>query len=336
MDQPKSSHAKKTDASDSASSCSETFKPFQNYMSITERQLIFLKCCMLRLQRIIRETMKKQQPLILISEPLWKVTMQADISSIKGMVTKMFQAFKGIYSSTPSARDTDELPPKLVKASTKVHPYPNTPLLVPYEIHGKMYQLTEEEIQARLNKVEKLEKAAKEARLSKSELIKVVHKEATKTGVDPKIKKAKELRKKRIDQYRWTITSRLKPETIIDIRVHPNSKPVIITVYRGNDQRNFDIHNPFKFGDFAVTELDKLGQIIQKKKNKMVGKLMTSLGKRYERLKKIPEELRVTLTLPAPGQVLSLTLGRKRKIQELECNRSLPEGILFVNNLVIE
>ncbi|GJV29427.1 hypothetical protein Tco_1385875 [Tanacetum coccineum] len=160
-----------------------------------------------------------------------------------------------------------------------------------------------------------------------------------------KIKKAKELRKKRIDQSRWTITSRLKPETITDIHIYQKSKRVIIIVYIGNDQRNFDIHNPFKFGDFRVIELDESGPIIQKKKNKMVGELMTSLGKRYERLKKIPKELRITPTLPTPRQVLSLTLGRKRKVQELEpktrilvleCNISLPEGIPFVNNLVIE
>ncbi|GKD45066.1 hypothetical protein Tco_1269711 [Tanacetum coccineum] len=91
---------------------------------------------------------------------------------------------------------------------------------------------------------------------------------------------------------------------------------VIIIVFRGNDQRNFDVFNPFKFGDFGVSELVELDPIIQKKKNKVVGVLMTSLGKR-----------------------------RKRKIQELEpetcipgleCNRSLSEGILFVNNLVIK
>ncbi|GKA75469.1 hypothetical protein Tco_0781847 [Tanacetum coccineum] len=32
----------------------------------------------------------------------------------------------------------DESPPKLIKASTKVHPDPDAPILVPYEIHGKM------------------------------------------------------------------------------------------------------------------------------------------------------------------------------------------------------
>ncbi|GJW28548.1 hypothetical protein Tco_0045423 [Tanacetum coccineum] len=86
---------------------------------------------------------------------------------------------------------------------------------------------------------------------------------------------------------------------------------------QGNDRRNFNVHSPFKFADFGVTESDELGPIIEKKKNKIVGELMISLGKRYERLKKIPEELRIQV----PG---------------LECNRSLPEGIPFVNNMVIE
>ncbi|GKF10562.1 hypothetical protein Tco_0048488, partial [Tanacetum coccineum] len=157
--------------------------------------------------------------------------------------------------------DADESPPKLVKALTKVCPNPDAPMLVPYEIHGKMYQLAEEQIQAQLYKEEKLEKAAREVRLSKPELIKVVHEEATKLGVDLKV----------------------------------------LSSEKG-----------------GVTELDKLGPIIQKKKNKVVGELMTSLGKRYARLKVIPEELGINPTLPAPRQVLSLTSGRKRKQQELE------------------
>ncbi|GJY85484.1 hypothetical protein Tco_0499510 [Tanacetum coccineum] len=99
--------------------------------------------------------------------------------------------------------------------------------------------------------------------------------------------------------------------------------------------------------NFGVTELDELGLIIQKKKNIIVKDLMTSLGKRYERLKKIPEELRIQSALPShvPEQAPSESSGRKRKHMELEpkikvpgleCNRSLPEGVPFVNNMVIE
>ncbi|GJV81619.1 hypothetical protein Tco_1517489 [Tanacetum coccineum] len=64
---------------------------------------------------------------------------------------------------------------------------PVTLVRVPYEIHGKLYHLTKEEIQAHLDKEEKIGQAAKEARLNKPELIKVVHEEAAKAGVDPKI-----------------------------------------------------------------------------------------------------------------------------------------------------
>ncbi|GJV35341.1 hypothetical protein Tco_1407818 [Tanacetum coccineum] len=145
----------------------------------------------------------------------------------------------------------------------------------------------------------------------------------------------------------WTTSSRLKLEPITDVKIYPNSKPAILIVYRANDRRNFQVHNPFKFVDFRVTELDELGLIIQKKKNKIVGELIISLVKRYERLRKIPKELGIQSALPppAPEQASSQLSGRKRtgmkleleiRIPTLECNMSLPEGIPFVNNMVIE
>nr|GEX46107.1 hypothetical protein [Tanacetum cinerariifolium] len=74
---------------------------------------------------------------------------------------------------------------------------------------------------------------------------------------------------------------------------------------------------------------------------------MTSLGKRYERLKNIPKELGIQSALPAPviEKDQSQSLGIKRKHMELEpeirvsglkCNKSLPKGVLFVNKMVIE
>ncbi|GJZ83432.1 hypothetical protein Tco_0648605, partial [Tanacetum coccineum] len=212
-----------------------------------------------------------------------------------------------------TARDTNESPPKLVKASTKVRADLDTPALIPFEINGKLYHLTNKEILAHYELEERKQKAAHEAKLlalSKLELIKIIHKEATKAGVDPKalsskkggqeflkiqdaeikvlnkehskkIQKAKELRKKMIDQYRWTTTNRRKSKTIIDIHIHPNTKPVAITVYKGNDKNNFDVHKPFR--------------------------------KRKHR--ELEPEVRI------PG---------------LKCNRSLPEGVPFINNLVIE
>ncbi|GJS75221.1 hypothetical protein Tco_0725102 [Tanacetum coccineum] len=60
---------------------------------------------------------------------------------------------------------------------------------------------------------------------------------------------------------------------------------------------------------------DELGPIIPKKKNKVVGELMTSLGKIKRNAQELEPETRI------PG---------------LECNRSLPKGVQFVNNQVIE
>ncbi|GJV28460.1 hypothetical protein Tco_1384908 [Tanacetum coccineum] len=125
-----------------------------------------------------------------------------------------------------------------------------------------------------------MKKAAEEAKLlamSKPEIIKVVHEEALKAGNDPKIlesakwgsgcqkihdaemkvlnrehspkvKKVMKLRKKRLDQYMWTTTSRIKPEPITDVKIHPNTKPAVIIVYKGTNRRNFfgAVHNPFR------------------------------------------------------------------------------------------
>ncbi|GJT33858.1 hypothetical protein Tco_0924277 [Tanacetum coccineum] len=78
---------------------------------------------------------------------------------------------------------------QLVKASTKVCPDPDTPVLIPFEINGKLYHLTNEQIQAHMEMEERKEKADQEARLlvlNKSELIKVIHEVAIEVGVDPK------------------------------------------------------------------------------------------------------------------------------------------------------
>ncbi|GJX79455.1 hypothetical protein Tco_0327604, partial [Tanacetum coccineum] len=195
---------------------------------------------------------------------------------------------------------------------------PDEPVRVTYMIHGKLCELANDEIQEHLNKEERIKKKAKEAKLlamTKSDLIKVVHEEAEKAGIDPKIiesakggeqfkkiqdvehqvhkrehsqkvKRAMKLRQKQIDNYRWTTSSRLKPKLITNVK------------------------------------LDELSPVIEKK-NKIVGELMTSLSKRYARLNKIPEELGIQptlLALPAPTyeQEFSHSLERKRKHMELE------------------
>ncbi|GJS24580.1 hypothetical protein Tco_0453212 [Tanacetum coccineum] len=301
-------------------------------------------------------------------------SLKQDTFEIKNIMIEIFCAFKGHSFSTPSSSvptttlaiteekndivtkevvekepakepETKNVEKEHVQEPQVTEPIPTT-IVRPLTKRAPKLKMIGSSSRFQLTNTileeEKLEKAARDARLlemNKFELIKVVHEEATKVGVDPKIissakggkefvniqeakikvlnrehsekiKIARELKKKIIDQYRWTTSSRLKPEIIIDIHIYPNTKPVVITVYIGNDRRNFNVHNPFKFGDFRVTELDELSPIIQKKKNKVVGDLMTSLGKRYDRL--------------------------KTRIPGLECNRSLPKGIPFVNNLIIE
>nr|GEZ26997.1 hypothetical protein [Tanacetum cinerariifolium] len=213
-----------------------------------------------------------------------------------------------------------------------------------------------------LDKEEEIKKAEEEAKLNaicKTKLIKVVREEAKKLGIHPKeaittkagelFKKTQdtehELRKHKYDSYMWTARSRLKPEPITDIKIHPKTKPVVITVYRGADGRNFDFCKRLLFEAFGISELDELKEITPKKKNAVVKDLMNSLSQMYERLRKIHEELGIQSSLHASEQAPSQTSGRKRKYIELEpetripgleCNRALPENVSFVNNMVIE
>ncbi|GJU70850.1 hypothetical protein Tco_1262255 [Tanacetum coccineum] len=128
-----------------------------------------------------------------------------------------------------------------------------------------------------------------------------------------------ELKIKRVEQYMWTMSNRLKPEPITNVKFYLKTKPAVLMVYKNNDKRNFEVHNLFKFRDFWITKLDELGLIIERKKNFIVKDLMTSLGKRYEILKKIHEELRIqsAFPVPVPRQVASQSSGRKRKHIEL-------------------
>ncbi|GJT02318.1 retrovirus-related pol polyprotein from transposon TNT 1-94 [Tanacetum coccineum] len=87
--------------------------------------------------------------------------------------------------------------------------------------------------------------------------------------------------------------------------------------------------------------LDELSVIIPKKKNKVVGELMQALSKKYERIKEIPGELGINPSLPEQDPSLSSSQKRKTlelehgvRIASLECNRSLPEGVQFVNNKI--
>nr|GEX81246.1 hypothetical protein [Tanacetum cinerariifolium]GEX81258.1 hypothetical protein [Tanacetum cinerariifolium]GEX82508.1 hypothetical protein [Tanacetum cinerariifolium] len=159
------------------------------------------------------------------------------------------------------------------------------------------------------------------------------------------VRKSLELRKHKYDSYMWPISIRLIPEPTTNINIHPKTKPVLITVYRGIDGRIFDVHKPFLSRAFSISESDELREIIPKKKNTVVKDLMNSLSRRYERFRKISKEHVIQSALLAPEQAPSQTSGRKQKHMKLEpkkripglkCNRTLFENIPFINNMVIE
>ncbi|GJW25408.1 hypothetical protein Tco_0039219 [Tanacetum coccineum] len=214
------------------------------------------------------------------------------------------RAGKGIATSD------EEFPQKLVPASTII------------------FNLTNDEIQEYLNKEEEIKKKAEEAKLlamTKSEIIKVVHEEAKKAKIDPKLV----LSAKGGEQFKKIYDA----EHQVHKRQHTKKTKKAMKLRKK------------RLEQYIVTELDELGLIIKKKKNKIVGELMISLGKRYERLRKIPEDLGIQSSLLAPKQAPSQSSGRKRKHMELEpeikvprleCNRSLPKGVPFVKNMVIE
>ncbi|GKE97275.1 hypothetical protein Tco_1582130, partial [Tanacetum coccineum] len=248
-------------------------------------------------------------------------TMAIPISSIQPTEVPQTQAqpITSIITHLESSQ-------KLVPASHIVRPDPDEPVKVEFMINGKMVYFTKQEIQEYWDKEEKMKKADEEAKLlaiSKPEVIKVVQEEAEKIGLDPKkiastkagekfkkaqdaehqvlkrehskkVKRLTKLNKRRAKEYMWTMTNKIKPKPITDIKIHPNTKPVVVFVFMNNDKRNFDVHNPFKFIDFGITELDELN--------------------------KIPKELRIQSDLPAPvpEQPSSQTSGRKRKHMELE------------------
>ena len=92
---------------------------------------------------------------------------------------------------------------------------------------------------------------------------------------------------------------RLKPETTTDIQIHCNTNPVVVTIFRGPDQRIIDVHKPFRFADFGIYELDELRPIISKKHTVVVPDLLKSLKLRYEILMNMPEALGIPSLLPA-------------------------------------
>ncbi|GJX09747.1 hypothetical protein Tco_0199606 [Tanacetum coccineum] len=89
-----------------------------------------------------------------------------------------------------TVKPTETLTPeKLVPASKVVREDPDEPVRVPYMINVKMHYLTNDEINAHMEKENLIKTAAEEAKMfemTKTEVIKVVQEEAEKIRLDPK------------------------------------------------------------------------------------------------------------------------------------------------------
>ncbi|GJU19167.1 hypothetical protein Tco_1152509 [Tanacetum coccineum] len=195
--------------------------------------------------------------------------MVVPVSSIKPVETPTHKA-QPISTIIPSQPESSQAPKRVDKGKRIAIDDVESQM-----INGKMHYLTNDEITEYLEKEELIKKAAERSRLlaiTKPEVVKVVREEAEKIGIDlERIRSVKEGEKKhKFENYMWTIGNRLKPEKITVVKIHPHTKAVVVTVYRGTDRKNFEVHNPFAFGAFGITKLDELREIILKKKNIVV------------------------------------------------------------------
>ncbi|GJR08044.1 hypothetical protein Tco_0790696 [Tanacetum coccineum] len=346
-DKPEPSHSPETQVSNSDSSRPD-LKRFNNTLPLTERQLVkYLRKVFKVLFHRINEEQCVQHEEAVVSYANLRATIEGyyeENVDHRKQTDKLVQATMDSFDKTATDRVnllnalngvTDTL--KAVQDAVKDDPTLNKKVIEATKANIKnSFALT-----GLLSLIKKAAEEAKMFEMTKTEVIKVVQEEAEKIRLDPKTiisAKAGEKFKKAQDAEHQFLKIEHSQKAKREMKLKKK---------RANDRRNFQVHNPFKFADFGVTELDELGPIIQKKKKTIVKDLMTSLGKRYERLKKIPEELRIQSALPALvlEQAPSESLGRKRKhmvlepeikVPGLECNRSLPKGVPFENNMVIE
>ncbi|GKB85931.1 hypothetical protein Tco_0958203 [Tanacetum coccineum] len=254
-------------------------------------------------------------------------SLKKDTSEIKSMMTEMYAAFQanveGENAKTTATeeppshteRETEEpilaiiissipstiIPPTQAQPITSIIIYPESSQATPKIDKGKGIVTNSND-----DPLKKLVKASFIVRPDLDEPVRVEFmingkEEAEKIGLDPKaIKGAKagEMFKKSQDAEHVVlkIQHTEKVRKSLELRKHNG-----YNILRGTDGRNFEVHEPFLFGAFGISELDELREIIPNKKNAVVKDLMNSLSKRYERLKKIPEELGIHYALPAPA-----------------------------------
>ncbi|GJS58916.1 hypothetical protein Tco_0653700 [Tanacetum coccineum] len=146
---------------------------------------------------------------------------------------------------------------------------------------------------------------------TEGETANITFEEAEKIGLD---------HKKVITQNSREVFKKAQADELKDLNLQRNEKVRKAIKLRNNKLKYYK--------DFRITELDELREIIPKRKNNVVSLMMNSFGKRYEKIKKLPEELEMQLALPPPVTETSKAkcLGRKRKQMELE-----PETVIGIS-----
>nr|GEX85117.1 retrovirus-related Pol polyprotein from transposon TNT 1-94 [Tanacetum cinerariifolium] len=239
------------------------------------------------------------------------------------------QAALRIYKGEGIAIKSDEGPlKKLVPASTTIRPDPDEEEKVPHTINGKMCYHTNKEIQAYLDKEEKLGKAVKEARL-----LAISKPERKHIELELEVK------------VHGLECNKSLPEGVPFVNIW-SSKSLNI----GSSSRMYLVIRHLKDGMISTRlREDKIQEsearsirIPDRLSTPMVIFVLSFVIDDKILLKKFSKELRIQSALPAPvsKQASSLTSGRKRKhielelevkVHGLECNKSLPEGVPFVN-----
>nr|GFB02072.1 hypothetical protein [Tanacetum cinerariifolium] len=172
-------------------------------------------------------------------------SLRQDTSKIKSMMTKMYATFQGRPSSAPSGRVTPTLALADIQKNIKGENATTTATEEPPS-HAKG-ETEEPRLEISISLIPSIVVRKKEKKLGShpKEAISTKVGELFKKAQDAKHEVLKRQHTKKVRKhhsYMWTVSSRLKPEPIIDIKIHPKIKPVVITVYRGTDGRNFDVH----------------------------------------------------------------------------------------------
>ncbi|GJU66366.1 hypothetical protein Tco_1252625 [Tanacetum coccineum] len=223
-------------------------------------------------------------------------SLKKDTSKIKSMMTEMYAAFQGHLSSASSSGVTPKLALIVIQANVEgenanttatEEPPSHTkgeteePILID---KGKWIATESDDDPSKKqvkpsfivrpdpdepvrDKEVQIKKAEEEVRLlamTKPEVIKVVQEEAEKIGLDPKAIKVQRLVK---CFKKLRMLNMLFSKDNILRKIYPKTKPTVVTVYRGTDGRNFEVHEPFLFSAFGISELDEPREIIPKKKN---------------------------------------------------------------------